>query len=77
MEEYRAKITNIYPIVEDIYNTNDETIVRDDSDIYILLDNEREACVLEQLNACEKELKTLTKKLYEIIDENIRNCLGG
>lgn len=76
MEEYRAKITKIYPFVEEIYNTTDGKIVRDASDIYILLDNASEAEVLEKLNACEEQSQKIKETLYEIIDENCRRWLG-
>lgn len=63
---YRAKITKIQSWVEDHYNTNLYNLVKDAKDVYIEVDNEEEAILLEVINKKTKELIDLKNKLTEI-----------
>lgn len=60
---YRAKCTKIYSDVEDIYNTNKNHIVKDQSDYYIEVETENEAEIIEKMNKLQKEFSELKLKL--------------
>ena len=64
---YRAKITSIRSTIESYYNLKNYTIVHDNKDAYIEVDNEDEAELIERLNKLEIErnntLQTLIAKL--------------
>lgn len=63
---YRAKITEIQSWVENHYNFNYYTIVRDAKDVYIEVKNENEAELLELINSEQKKLLLLKKQCLEI-----------
>ena len=60
---YRAKITRILSTIETLYNLNKYTIVTDNKDSYIEVDNEDEAELIERLNKLEKERITTIMSL--------------
>ena len=62
---YRAKITEIQSWVENNYNLNCYTIVRDAKDVYIEVKNENEAELLELINSEQKKLLLLKKQCLE------------
>lgn len=53
--KYRAKITKIQGWVEEHYNLNAYTFVKDAKDVYIEVDNEDEAELLESLEKIERQ----------------------
>ena len=65
---YRAKITKIQSWFESHYNINAYTIVRDAKDVYIEVDNEDEAELLESINKKQEELLNLTSQWYDKYD---------
>ena len=62
---YRAKITKIQGWVEHHYNTNAYLMVRDAKDVYIEVEDEDEAELLEHLNGKREELLLLAAQWYE------------
>lgn len=62
---YRAKITKIQAWVENHYNINAYTMVRDAKDVYIEVDDEDEAELLESINRKQKELLLLKEQWYK------------
>lgn len=62
--KYRAKITAIQYWVENHYNTNNHSIVKDEKDTYIEVDSMEEAEHLEHLNTLRIEERR--EKLYII-----------
>lgn len=62
---YRAKITKIQPLVEDVLNVDYYKMVRDKKDVYIELSDEYEAELLESINKKAEELSLLKNKWYE------------
>lgn len=62
---YRAKITKIQAWVENNYNTNAYTMVRDAKDVYIEMKDEDEAKLLESINRKQEELLLLKAQWYE------------
>lgn len=67
---YRAKITRIWSTIESLYNVKNYTIVYDNKDAYIEVDNEDEAELIEQLNKLEIERNNTLLTL--IAKRNIR-----
>ena len=65
---YRAKITKIQSWVESVYNINAYTIVCDAKDVYIELEDEDEAELLESINRKQEELLLLKAQWYEKYD---------
>lgn len=65
---YRAKISKIQSWVEDHYNLNNFSIVRDTKDVYIEVKDEDEAELLESINRKQEELLLLKAKWYEKYD---------
>lgn len=65
---YRAKITMIQSWVENRYNTNAYTMVRDAKDVYIEVKDEDEAELLESINRKQEELLLLKAQWYEKYD---------
>lgn len=62
---YRAKITKIQNWVEDHYNIDYYTTVRDAKDVYIEVKDENEAEWLEAINRKQEELLTLKAQIYK------------
>lgn len=62
---YRAKITNVLSWVENHYNMNAYTMVRDVKDTYIEVKDEDEAELLESINRKQEELLLLKAQWYE------------
>lgn len=62
---YRAKITKIQSWVEEHYNINAYTIVRDQRDVYIEVKDEDEAELLESINRKQQELLLLIAQWFE------------
>lgn len=65
---YRAKITKIQSWVESNYNMNAYTFVRDKRDVYIEVEDEDEAELLEKINRLEEqqlEMKSQWREKYE------------
>lgn len=62
---YRAKITMIQSWVENHYNFNAYTMVRDAKDVYIEVKDEDEAELLESINRKQEELLLLKAQWYE------------
>ena len=65
---YRAKITKIQSWVENHYNINAYTMVRDAKDVYIEVKDEDEAELLEEMNRLEEQqlkLKNQWREKYE------------
>lgn len=62
---YRAKITKIQAWVESNYNINAYTIVCDAKDVYIEVENEDEAELLESINRKHEELLLLKAQWYK------------
>lgn len=62
---YRAKITKIQSWVEENYNVNAYTFVRDAKDVYIEVNDEDEADLLESINKIEEKLVELVPQWYE------------
>ena len=65
---YRAKITKIQNWVEDHYNLIAYTFVRDKKDVYIEVEDEDEAELLENINRLEEQqlkLKNQWREKYE------------
>lgn len=60
---YRAKITKIQNWVEEHYNFNVYTTVRDAQDVYIEVKDEYEAVLLEAINRKQVELLSLKEQL--------------
>lgn len=67
---YRAKITRIWSTIENYYNLKKYTIVYDNKDAYIEVDNEDEAELIERLNKLEIERNNTLLTL--IAKRNIR-----
>lgn len=65
---YRAKITKIQSWVEDHYNINAYTMVRDAKDVYIEVDDEHEASLLESINRKQVELSFMKAQWYDWYD---------
>jgi hypothetical protein len=65
---YRAKITRIQSWVENHYNINAYTMVRDAKDVYIEVKDEDEAELLEPVNRKQEELLLLKAQWYEKYD---------
>lgn len=65
---YRAKITKIQSWVEDHYDIDYYRTVRDAKDVYIEVNDEDEAELLESINRKQEELLLLQAKLYEKYD---------
>ena len=65
---YRAKITKIQSWVENHYNINAYSTVRDAKDVYIEVKNEDEAELLESINRKQEELLGLKAQWYEKYD---------
>ena len=65
---YRAKITRIQSWVENHYNTNAYTIVRDAKDVFIEVKDENEAELLESINRKQEELLLLKAQWYDKYD---------
>lgn len=62
---YRAKITQIQAWIENHYNTNVYSLVKDAKDVYIEVRNEDEAEYLEQMNRTQGEMLVLEYDWYE------------
>lgn len=62
--KYRAKITNIQSWVESNININRWPLVRDAKDVYIEVDSEDEAELLEQINKADQALVYLKNQWY-------------
>ena len=62
---YRAKITKIQSWVEQHYNINLYHLVRDAKDVYIEVDDEDEAELLESINKKQEEMLSLKAQWYE------------
>lgn len=62
---YRAKITKIQSWVENNYNIDAYTMVRDAKDVYIEVKDEDEAELLESINRKQEELLLLKAQWYE------------
>ena len=62
---YRAKITKIQSWVEEHYNINLYHLVRDAKDVYIEVDDEDEAELLESINKKQEEMLSLKAQWYE------------
>lgn len=62
---YRAKITQIQSWAENHYNMNAYTFVHDAKDVYIEVDNEDEAELLESINKTEEKRAELELQWYE------------
>ena len=62
---YRAKITMIQAWVESHYNINAYTMVHDTKDVYIEVNDEDEAELLESINRKQEELLLLKAQWYE------------
>lgn len=62
---YRAKITWIQDWVENNYNINDYSTVCDEKDLYIEVNDEDEAELLESINRKQEELLRLKAQWYE------------
>lgn len=67
---YRAKITKIQAWVENHYNTNAYTMVRDAKDVYIEVDDEDEAELLESINGKQVELLSLAAQWHKKYDND-------
>lgn len=65
---YRAKITKIQSWIDDHYNINVYTKVRDAKDVYIEVKDEDEAELLESINRKQEELLLLKAQWYENYD---------
>lgn len=65
---YRAKITKILNWVEDHYNIDAYTMVRDAKDVYIEVKDEDEAELLESINRKQEEQLKLKSQWYETYD---------
>lgn len=63
---YRAKITHILSWVENRYNLNAYTMVRDAKNTYIEVKDEDEAELLESINRKEEEQLLLKAQWYEM-----------
>lgn len=61
---YRAKITKIQSWVENHYNIDSYTIVRDAKDVYIEVEDGNEAELLESINRKQEELLLLKGQWY-------------
>lgn len=61
---YRAKITKIQSWVENYYNLNYYTTVRDAKDVYIEVMDEDEAELLETLNRNQEQWLQLTQQWH-------------
>lgn len=66
--KYRAKITKIQAWVEDHYNLNAFTFVKDKYDVYIEVDDADEADLLESLDKLERRKMEIISKWYEKYD---------
>lgn len=62
---YRAKITWIQDWVENNYNINAYSTVCDEKDLYIEVNDEDEAELLESINRKQEELLRLKAQWYE------------
>jgi hypothetical protein len=62
---YRAKITKIQAWLEDHYDINAYTMVRDAKDVYIEVKDEDEAELLENMNRLEEQLLKLKNQWRE------------
>jgi hypothetical protein len=62
---YRAKITKIQAWLEDHYNINAYTMVRDAKDVYIEVKDEDEAELLENMNRLEEQQMKLKNQWRE------------
>ena len=62
---YRAKITKIQSWVEEHYNINLYHLVRDAKDVYIEVDDEDEAELLESINKKQEQMLSLKAQWYE------------
>ena len=62
---YRAKITKIQAWVESNHNINAYTIVCDAKDVYIEVNDEDEAELLESINRKQEELLLLKAQWYD------------
>lgn len=67
---YRAKITKIQGWVEDHYNLNAYTIVRDAKDVYIEVYDEDEAELLEMLNRYQGQWLRLAEVWHNIYESD-------
>ena len=67
---YRAKMTRILSTIESLYNLKQYTIVSDNKDSYIEVDNEEEAELIERLN--KLEIERMNTYLTLIAKRNIR-----
>ena len=67
---YRAKITKIQSWVENHYNINAYTMVRDAKDVYIEVKDEDEAELLENMNRLEEQQLKLKNQWRE------KYCIG-
>lgn len=67
--KYRAKCTKIVSLVETIYNTNNHKLVKDAKDIYIEVNFEDEAELIEKLNKHEAEKIAIINELEELRDQ--------
>lgn len=65
---FRAKITKVQSWVENHYNINAYTMVRDAKDVYIEVKDEDEAELLESINRKQEELLLLKSQWYEKFD---------
>lgn len=66
---YRAKITKIQNWVEDHYNIDYYTIVKDAKDVYIEVKDEDEAELLESINRKQEEQLNLKVQWYTKYDK--------
>lgn len=62
---YRAKITKIQSWAENYYNMNAYTFVHDAKDVYIEVDDEDEAELLESINKMEEKRLELELQWHE------------
>lgn len=66
--KYRAKCTNCMAQMSCLYDERENPFVRDALDVYVEVDTEREAELIELLNdACFKAVRTYSK-LFEIVN---------
>ena len=65
---YRAKITKIQNWVENHYDFNAYTTVRDAKDVYIEVKDEDEAELLESINRKQEELLKMQMDWYQKYD---------
>lgn len=66
---YRAKCTRIAGKLCEIYNIHNHHIVKDATDLYIEVDFEDEAELIEKINAKALEISQMYNQLEQLRDE--------